>query len=316
MIITVTLNPSLDRTLIVQQLTRGAVLRADAAREDPGGKGVNVARALAANGEQPCAVFPAGGAIGRALVGALRDGGVDVEPVAIDGATRANVTIAEADGTTTKLNEPGPYLTADDIDAVLEAVENRASTGDWVVIGGSLPPGAEPDVVALLVEAAHRSGAKVALDTSGKALAAGLTATPELVKPNREELAEAVGHDVGTLAEVVSACHELRAAGAAQVLCSLGADGALVIDDVNELLAQAPVSSVRNTVGAGDALLAGYLRSAGRGPEAGLRTGVAWAAAAVATDGTGVPTPDAVDIHAVEVVDLRQSPHTLTKELL
>lgn len=316
MIITVTLNPSLDRTLIVHELVRGEVLRAEAAREDPGGKGVNVARALAAHGEQPCAIFPAGGAIGRALVGALQDAGVEVDPVGIEGTTRANVTVVEPDGTTTKLNEPGPYLGASDIDAVLDAVENKASAGDWVVIGGSLPPGTEPEIVALLVEASHRSGARAALDTSGKGLVAGLGAGPDLVKPNREELADAVGHGAATVADVVASCHELRTLGARQVLCSLGADGALVVDAENELHADAPLTEVRNTVGAGDALLAGYLRSIGRGPTAAIRGGVAWAAAAVATAGTGVPAPDLVDTSAVEVTDLRQFPEILTKELL
>ncbi len=141
MIITVTLNPSLDRTLLVHSLVRGEVLRADATRDDPGGKGVNVARALAAHGEQPCAVLPAGGSIGKALVAQLVEAGVHVESVPIQGATRTNITVAEPDGTTTKLNEPGPYLAAEEIDALLDTVRRLASAGDWVVIGGSLPPG-------------------------------------------------------------------------------------------------------------------------------------------------------------------------------
>lgn len=316
MIITVTLNPSLDRTMLVHSLVRGEVLRADATRDDPGGKGVNVARALAADGEQPCAVLPAGGSIGKALVAQLAEAGVQVESVPIQGATRTNITVAEPDGTTTKLNEPGPYLSGDEIDALLDAVRNLASSGDWVVIGGSLPPGVEPAVVPLFVEAAHASGAKVALDTSGPALRAGLAERPDLVKPNREELAEAVGRDVATLADVVAACRVLLADGAVRVLCSLGPDGAVYADAEEALHAVAPVTDVRNTVGAGDALLAGYLRAAGRGPSSGLRTGVAWATAAVATSGTGVPTPEAVDVSLVSVVDVQESPNILNKELV
>lgn len=315
MIVTVTLNPSLDRTLLVHELVRGAVLRADATRDDPGGKGVNVARALVAHGGEALAVLPVGGSIGKALVAQLADAGVDVEPVSIGGATRANITVAEPDGTTTKLNEPGPLLSAEEIDAVLEAVERRVQAGDWVVIGGSLPPGAGPVVVAMLIERAHASGALVALDTSGPALTAGLPHQPDLVKPNREELAEAVGRPVTSVGGVVEACDVLRERGAGRVLCSLGADGAVLVDDTSRVHAAAPVAEVRNTVGAGDALLAGYLQAVGRGPLQALRTGVAWATAAVATSGTGVPDPDLIDTAAVRVVDLTTSPAVLTKEL-
>lgn len=316
MIVTVTLNPSLDRTLLVHELVRGAVLRADATRDDPGGKGVNVARALVAHGSEALAVLPAGGSIGKALVAQLADAGVQVEPVAIAGATRTNITVAEPDGTTTKLNEPGPYLSAEEIDMVLDAVEHRVQPGDWVVIGGSLPPGAGPEVVAMLIERAHASGASVALDTSGAGFTAGLGHAPDLVKPNKEELAEAVGRGIATLHDVVEASAALRSQGAGRVLCSLGADGAVLVDDASTLHASAPVAEVRNTVGAGDALLAGYLNAVGRGPAKALRTGVAWASAAVATSGTGVPSPDLVDTSAVRVVDLSESPALLTKELV
>ncbi len=166
------------------------------------------------------------------------------------------------------------------------------------------------------MQAAHESGASVALDTSGPALRAGLPQQPDLVKPNREELAEAVGRDVATLADVVDASRLLLASGAASVLCSLGPDGAVYVDSEVALHAVAPITDVRNTVGAGDALLAGYLRAVGRGPLGALRMGVAWATAAVGTAGTGVPTPDSVDVSQVRVVDVLQSPNTLNKELV
>ncbi|HVQ88865.1 MAG TPA: 1-phosphofructokinase [Actinomycetes bacterium] len=316
MITTVTLNPSLDRTLLVAELTRGEVLRADATRDDPGGKGVNVARALAMHGEHPVAVLPAGGSIGRALVAQLGDAGVDVEPVAIEGTTRANITIVEPDGVTTKLNEPGPLLSATEIDAVIEAVSKRASEGGWVVIGGSLPPGVEVDVITLVVEAAHTAGAKVALDTSGQALRTGLRAKPDLVKPNIQELLEVVGGAASTIGDVVDACQRLRTLGAVDVLCSLGADGAVLVTDQAVWQAAAPPVEVRNTVGAGDALLAGYLFAAGGGPKQALRVGVAWAAAAVRTPGTGVPVPEFIDVAGVHVTDVPDISQSLTEELV
>lgn len=314
MITTVTLNPSLDRTLMVSELTRGEVLRADAARDDPGGKGVNVARALAAHGDKPVAVLPVGGSIGRALVVQLADQGVDVEAVNIKGATRANITIVEPDGVTTKLNEPGPLLSAEEIDAVIDAVSRRAASGGWVVVGGSLPPGVEPGVVSMVIAAAHAAGAPVALDTSGDALAAGVAAEPELAKPNLDELLEVVGGSAETLGDVVDACKRLAELGAKSVLCSLGPDGALLVKGDEVWHASAPPAEVRNTVGAGDALLAGYLFTSGAPPASALRASVAWAAAAVRTPGTGVPLPEFIDIASVRVTDAPDLERSLTKE--
>ncbi len=312
MITTVTLNPSLDRTLMVSELTRGGVLRADAARDDPGGKGVNVARALAAHGERPVAVLPVGGSIGRALVAQLAEQGVDVDAVDIKGATRANITIVEPDGVTTQLNEPGPLLSAEEIDRVIDAVRRHAS-GGWVVVGGSLPPGVEPNVVSMLIAAAHAGGALVALDTAGDALAVGVQAQPELAKPNVNELLEVVGGPANTLGDVVSACHRLVDLGAKSVLCSLGRDGALLVKGDDIWHASAPPAEVRNAVGGGDALLAGYLFTAGAAPGSALRSAVAWAAAAVGTPGTGVPHPEFIEIANVLVTDAPELERGLTK---
>lgn len=298
MIVTVTLNPSLDRTLLVSELRRGEVIRAESSLTDPGGKGVNVARALAAHGDAVVAVLPSGGAVGRAVVAMLQDAGVGVGVVPIAGATRANVTVVEPDGTTTKLNEPGPQLSADEVAALVATITAHAARGDWVVVAGSLPPALDDDIYRTIGDAAHASSARWALDTSGDALLPALAARPDVVKPNREELAEAVGTRVGTLGDVVSACRELRARGASTVVCSLGADGALLVDDDGAWLARGPVVEVRNTVGAGDALLAGFVHAGGTGPEA-LRVGVAWATAAVRTQGTGVPSPSQVDVDDV-----------------
>lgn len=306
MIVTVTLNPSLDRTLLVGDLRRGEVIRAESSLADPGGKGVNVARALAAHGDDVVAVLPSGGAVGRAVVAMLQDAGVGVGVVPIAGATRANVTVVEPDGTTTKLNEPGPQLSADEVTALVATITAHAARGDWVVVAGSLPPALDDAIYRTIGDAAHASGARWALDTSGDALLPALAARPDVVKPNREELAEAVGARVDTLGDVVSACHELRARGASTVVCSLGADGALLVDDDGAWLARGPVVEVRNTVGAGDALLAGFVHAGGAGPEA-LRVGVAWATAAVRTQGTGVPSPSQVDADDV-VIDPAPDP--------
>lgn len=313
MILTVTLNPSLDRTLRVAALVRGAVLRAEGVEADPGGKGVNVARALARHGDEVLALLPAGGSVGRAITALLAEAGVPAEVVAIAGSSRANITVVEPDGTTTKLNEPGPTLGTAELATLVTLVGERVGRGDWVVAAGSLPPGVPNDAYARIGAVAHDRGALFALDSSGPPFVTALSASPDLVKPNREELQEAVGHAVTTVAEVVSACGALQARGVRDVVCSLGGDGAVLVSRTGAWHARGPVVDVRNTVGAGDALLAGFLHAGAAGatgPES-LRTGVAWATAAVATSGTGVPLPHNVHLDHVVVVDVTDAsaPH-------
>jgi len=305
MIITVTLNPSLDRTLRVQSLRRGAVQRALRNDTDPGGKGVNVARALSAHGTPVVTVLPVGGTTGDSLVARLVEAGVDHVAVPGESRTRANVSIVEPDGTTTKINEPGVALSERELRAVTDAVIARVHPGDWVVTAGSLAPGQDPEAYAAIGRAARAAGARWAVDTSGVALSASLTARPDLVKPNREELSEVLGVGLDTLADVVTACDGLVNGNGLTVLCSLGADGAVLVDRDHAWHGTGPRVQVENTVGAGDALLAGYLHglTVDGSPAAGLRAGIAWATAAVATPGTGVPAPELVrpdDVHITE----------------
>ena len=325
MIVTVTPNPSLDRTLELDRLVRGAVNRASGGRLDPGGKGVNVSRALAAHGVKTTAVVPLGGADGVRLAALLADLGIDVRAVPIGGGTRTNVTVAEPEGTTTKLNEPGPHLTAAEVEALRAAVLDAAAPGTWVVCCGSLPRGVDPGLLADLVAPLRARGARVVLDTSGPALHAVLRgggARPDLIKPNHEELAEAVGRPLPTLGDVVEAAQELRALGVGAVLASLGPDGAVLVDAAGAVHADARVARPRSTVGAGDALLAGFLsvatrRTAPAGPgttgpavlddavtaREALVAALAWGAAATCLPGSRMPGPDDVAAVAVTVHD-------------
>ena len=300
MIVTVTLNPSLDRTLAVAELARGEVVRADSTLEDPGGKGVNVTRFLTAHGTKSVAVLPSGGSIGRALLGALDDAQIPYRAIPVAGATRSNVTVVEPDGTTTKLNEPGPDLSTSEVDALVAAVAEEARPGGWVVVAGSLPAGMDTAIIARLAQVARDAGARFALDASGAALADGLSANPDLIKPNDEELGEILGRELTTLDEVLAGCQEARARGARAVICSLGADGAVLVDADGVWRVTGARVPVLSTVGAGDSVLSGFLHSGGSGPDA-LREGVAWATAAVQTPGTGVPPAELIDLDAVEV---------------
>ncbi len=300
MIVTVTLNPSLDRTLAVAELARGEVVRADSTLEDPGGKGVNVTRFLTAHGTRSVAVLPSGGSIGRALIGALDDAQIPYRAVPIAGATRSNVTVVEPDGTTTKLNEPGPDLSEAEVDALVAAVAEEARPGGWVVVAGSLPAGMDTSIISRLAQVARDAGARFALDASGAALADGLATRPDLIKPNDEELGEILGRELTTFDEVLAGCQEARGRGARAVICSLGADGAVLVDDDGVWRVRGARVPVLSTVGAGDSVLSGFLHGGGQGPQA-LREGVAWATAAVQTPGTGVPPAELIDVEAVEV---------------
>ncbi|MER7755066.1 1-phosphofructokinase [Kitasatospora sp. NPDC097643] len=307
MIVTITPNPSLDRTYELGTLTLGEVNRAGHDRLDPGGKGVNVSRALTAAGHRTTAVLPLGGLSGGLLSDLLRHQGIDVAAVAIAGDTRINVSIAENGGSLTKINAVGPELSAAESAALLARVRDTQQAGrgngntvGWLACCGSLPRGLAPEWYAELVAQVHSGGARIALDTSGPALLAALSARPDVVKPNREELAEAVGRPVATVGDAVDAAGELRKRGAQQVLASLGADGMLLIAEEGSWYGSAPVAVVRSDVGAGDASLAGFLGAGGTGPEA-LAAALAHGAAAVQLPGSVMPTPADLDPAAVVV---------------
>jgi 1-phosphofructokinase len=300
-ILTVTPNPSLDRTFELPGLRRGTVLRATADRVEAGGKGVNVSRAAAAAGQRTTAVLPLGGPEGALLARLLEEGGIEAVGVPVTGRTRVNVTLVEPDGILTKVNAAGPCLSADEAEALLETARTVASGGaGWIACCGSLPRGLAPAWYAELVARAHRAGSRIALDTSGEALTAALRERPDVVKPNVHELAEAVGRPLATVGDAVKAAEELRDRGARAVLASLGADGQLLVDATGTYFGCAEVTVVRSDVGAGDASLAGYLASDGTGLAA-LAAAVAHGAAAVRLPGSAMPAPHDLDPDAVTV---------------
>ncbi|MEP7193341.1 MAG: 1-phosphofructokinase [Actinomycetota bacterium] len=294
MIVTLTPNPSVDRTVSITDLQRGEVHRATSSRIDPGGKGVNISRALTAHKARTLAVLPAGGPQGHLLAELLEEAGIPIAIVPIGGSTRANVALVEPDGTTTKINEPGPLLTSSELEALLAgAADTMAERPSWLVASGSLPPGVDDDLYAGLVRRARVAGVNVAIDASGPPLRLAVAAGPDLIKPNLEELEELVGRSLNTLGDVLHAGSDLVAHDVGTVVVSLGGHGALLVSPSVVAHAVAPVSSPLSTVGAGDALLAGYLFATGSGSTAveALCTGVTWGAAAVSLPGSRMPTP-------------------------
>ena len=309
MIITVTPNPSLDRTFEAESIVLGHVNRAHSTHVDAGGKGINVTRALTAHGVPSVAVFPAGGSDGARLVDDLRARSIPVHPVAIDGDTRSNVTLVDVAGITTKINAPGAPLAPDALEELLAALEEeletaRAAGREALVVGaGSLPQGAEDGFYTEVARRSAHYGARTALDTSGSPLAAAIAAGGlALVKPNDDELAELVGRELVTVGDLLDAAREVMARGVEEVLVSLGAHGALLVSSAGAWWAGGPELVPLSTVGAGDTTLAGYLSAsfaAHSAPADALRTAVAWGRAAVLLPGSAVPRPEDLDLPAV-----------------
>ncbi|NKZ10457.1 1-phosphofructokinase family hexose kinase [Mycolicibacterium septicum DSM 44393] len=313
MIITVTPNPSLDRTVTLgSPLTRGAVQRVNSVTVEPGGKGINVARALTLADVAAEAVLPASDA--DPLLGALLTLGVRFTNVPIAEPVRTNLAITESDGTTTKLNERGAVVDADALEALTRCVLAKAQEASWVVLSGSLPPGIPDDWYAQVVSLLAPLGCRVAVDTSEAplaALAAGFqVAAPDLIKPNAEELADLAGVPAaalddaaaqGDLSPVVAAADALVSRGVGTVLATLGAAGAVLVNRSGAWLSMPPPIVPRSTVGAGDASLAGYVRAAVAGAEAPqrLQMAVAYGSAAAALPGSALPGPAQLDLDAV-----------------
>ncbi|THA85558.1 1-phosphofructokinase family hexose kinase [Streptomyces sp. A0592] len=305
MILTVTPNPSLDRTYELPSLDRGRVLRAAGDRTDPGGKGVGVSRAAAAAGVPTTAVLPLGGAPGVLLAELLGGQGVNVTAVSIAGQTRSNISLAEPDGTLTKIHATGPELSRQESDLLLDTVRTSRAGASWVAGCGSLPGGLPPDWYADLVAAARTAGVRVALDASGPALRAALPAGPDVIKSDTSQLAASVGRPVSTLGEAVGAAQELLALGAGAVLASLGRNGLLLVSEQGVCHGAAePAGAARAAAGAGDAALAGFLIAGGDGPGA-LRSAVAHGAAAGRLPGSVMPAPS----------DLRPDQVRITRDL-
>ncbi|SDO41452.1 1-phosphofructokinase [Nakamurella panacisegetis] len=323
MIITVTPAPGLDRTYRATEFVEGRVNRATSSEVEASGKGVNVSRALAAAAAATVAVLPLGGPEGRHLAELLTADGVPFLAVQTDVPTRTNTTLAVAGRRTTKMNAPSPAL-PDQVWADIERIVDDLllqHPGAWVLCSGSVPAGAQ-HVPARLVELARRHGARSAVDSSGTALELALAAKPDLIAPNHLELAELVGVDPHTLDPDGGATGLVDlAAGWAQqmsaridgaVLATLGSSGAVYADASGRWHGVAPPIVPVNTVGAGDALLAGFLSVAGSvrpghvaDPGGALATAVAWGTAACAMESTSGDVAAGADIAAVTITQLR-----------
>jgi len=282
-ILTLTLNPALDLTVRLARLEPGDVNRSETLLTHAAGKGVNVAQVLADLGHQ----VSVGGFLGadnpqafEALIASRQFGNAFIH---VPGETRSNIKIAEQHGRVTDINAPGPLVSEHAQNELLKLISAIGGEFDAVVVAGSLPRGVSPQWFQHLLERLKSLGLKVALDTSGEALRAGLKAGPWMVKPNTQELAEALDN-------APDAIHQLHQQGVEHVVVSDGAAGVTWYRSGTALHATPPTVTVASTVGAGDSLLAGMLHGllSGDTPEQTLRRATAIAAMAVTQIGFGI----------------------------
>ncbi|NMY77001.1 1-phosphofructokinase [Pseudomonas sp. WS 5071] len=310
-ILTLTLNPALDLTVRVSHLQPGDVNRSQAMLTHAAGKGVNVAQVLADLGHK----LTVSGFLGednQQAFNALfaRRGFVDAF-IRVPGETRSNIKLAEDDGRVTDINGPGPQVSEAAQQALIDKLDQIAASHDAVVVAGSLPRGISPQWLYQLLLRLKALGLKVILDTSGQALKQGLNAGPWLIKPNTEELSDALGADISSLASQVAAATRLQAQGVEHVVISQGAEGVNWFSHGPAWQALPPKVSVASTVGAGDSLLAGMLHGllSGHSPEQTLRTATAIAAMAVTQIGFGIS-----DMAQLATLERDVCVHPLTEE--
>ena len=286
MIITLTPNPSVDRTLHVPQLRFNEVLRAHDVRVDWGGKGFNVSRALRILNEETLALAWVGGGTGRMMQHGLNQLGIKTDFVWVEEETRINTVAQEDSGEWyIRLNEPGPHIPEDAIQSLLAKAEAYASKKDIWVAAGSLPQDVPADFYTQLIHLLKNKGVRVFFDANGEALRAGLSDPPFLVNPDISETEDFVGFSIHNYDDAKRAVLPFLRLGVEYVALSIDGLGLLLASQQEMMLATPPKVSIRNVTGAGDALMAGMAYGFARGMDLReiARLGAAFSAVAVAT---------------------------------
>jgi 1-phosphofructokinase len=257
MIVTVTLNPAIDKSLTVPRFEVGKTNRGEVRRIDAGGKGINVAKAVKQFGEEVCALGFVAGSNGHFILQALAASGIPADFSNVPGETRVNLKIHDpVNGTETELNEPGFQVFPEHLQAMKQKVKKYAPRCEVMIFSGSLPPGSPPEIFAELIAIARDLGAKCILDTAGPALRRGLETRPLLIKPNRAEVEGLLQERLSTRSQLAEAARKLLEMGAEEAVISMGADGAVAATAQDLLSALPPAVVPRSSVGAGDAMVA------------------------------------------------------------
>ena len=297
MIFTVTLNPALDKSIVVPNFAVNTVSRVQQTHLDPGGKGINVSKTVHALGGTTLAMGIVGGATGGHIKTALDRAGVPNDFVIAEHPTRTNLKILDPVlGTTTDINEAGFPVDLAALDQLWEKLERQAQAGDLVVFAGKNPPETDDGLLAQWVEKLHKRGVLTAVDTVGVPMELALRQHPAIIKPNLEELSAVLGKTVSTAQEAAQAAAGFVRDGVKLAVVSMGAEGAVFAVPDRVLYGRAPAVPVYGTTGAGDAMMAALCCCllGGDDPEQTARCALAVAAASVMQPGTKAPRPDTV----------------------
>lgn len=297
MIYTVTLNPAIDKTVVIENLHTGGVNRILSAREDAGGKGINVSKCLKNLGEESVAAMILAGQAGKRLDAMLKEMKIHMLRVHTEGENRTNLKIIDpVKGENTDINEPGPRIDMQLLEQMKIKLGRSLGKGDIVVLSGSLPKGTPPELYAEWIKFFRNLGVCVYLDADGEPMHKGMAAVPYMIKPNNDELAALLGKETLTVEEMFAEGIRLHKTGIAEVVISLGGDGALFVSSDGAYRAQGLRVPVKSTVGAGDSMVAamayGHAKKLDR--EEKIRLAVAMGAASVMQSGSQPPESDLV----------------------
>ncbi len=256
-ILTVTLNPCIDKTITVDGFNYGGLNRVLDTREDAGGKGINVAKVLKTF-DEPCVAYAMiGGQNGKRLAQCLENENIDAIYTNAEGEVRTNQKIVNIkDGITTEINEKGFTVSCKDFESAVEKIENLICSCDVVVLAGSIPNGVDEDVYAKLIKFANAHNTRVILDADANKLKYGIGEKPYAIKPNLFEFEELIGKKMSNPAQIAVQAKKLIDSGLGLVVVSMGADGAVFTDGVDAFWAKPFDIECKSTVGAGDSMVA------------------------------------------------------------
>lgn len=305
MIITVTMNPAIDKTVEIDQLIPGGLNRIQKVEYDAGGKGINVSKTIRELGGTSIATGFLGGNAGKTIQSVLNEKEIRNDFIQADGETRTNTKVFEKNGAVTELNEPGPVISEKQIQMLLQKLEAYADEQTLFVLAGSIPKGVDKNIYAEITRLVHKKGAKVLLDADGELFRNSLEAIPDIIKPNRIELEEYAGFDYRASSdELLDLARKFQKKGIGTVAVSMGKSGAMLVKEGYEVKCPALSVKAHSTVGAGDAMVAALAYSWDQGleNEAMTRLCIAASAGAVTTIGTKPPARELVDQLAEQVI--------------
>lgn len=305
MIITVTMNPAIDKTVEIDQLIPGGLNRIRKVEYDAGGKGINVSKTIRELGGTSIATGFLGGNAGKTIENVLNEKSIKNDFIHVEGETRTNTKVFEKTGAVTELNEPGPAISKKQIQTLLQKLESYADEDTLFVLAGSIPKGVDQNIYAEITRLVHKKGAKVLLDADGELFRTSLEAVPDIIKPNRVELEEYAGFDYRvSVEELLDLARKIRQKGIGTVAVSMGKSGALLVKEGYEVRCPALSVKAHSTVGAGDAMVAALAYSWDQGleNESMTRLCIAASAGAVTTIGTKPPAKELVDQLAQQVI--------------